>query len=182
MPDTDLAAGYLATAAELLSNYSATESQTDLRKSISCAYYAVFHGLACEAANVLIGLPIEGRSNRAWVEVYRGLEHGLCKDACKKAKKIRFPDGILDFSISFVYLQDARQRADYDPLFRCTVNDARFCLTIAQQAINALSSVDDYDKRAFVTFVLITSKGAQNARSIHKNGIVRHLELPKQEK
>lgn len=169
-PDTKLASAYLQTAQVLLGINDGDPSQADMRKSISCSYGAMYHELACMSANMLAGPLVPERSNKAWVEVYRGLSHGSCKDACSKAKNISFPQAILDFSNNFVQLQDARKRADYDPTFRATIKDATHCLTVAKRAISAVQDVDDYDKRAFATWVLITTPGAKQAREMHRHG------------
>ncbi|MCT4578629.1 hypothetical protein [Donghicola sp.] len=177
MPDTDLAEGYLRTA-ELLANSDDEEpSQTAIRKSISCSYYAIFHGLARTLANSLIGEPVKGRSNRAWVEIYRGLDHGSCKTACKKVVKINFPPAVKDFAHQFVQMQDNRKRADYDPLFRPTRWDALTLIALVRLALEALDGVEDYDKKAFATFVLITTPGAKHSRETHKDGSKRDIIL-----
>lgn len=176
MPDTTLADAYLETSKALVENNNGNPSQTDIRKAISCAYSAVFHALACEAANMLVGAPVSRRSNKAWVEVYRGLGHGTCYSACREAKNIEFPEGIALFASNFVQLQDARKRADYDPIARPTSEIARFCAQNARNAIKSLREAPDYDKTAFATFALITTPGAKHARRIHKNGSVRALD------
>ena len=177
MPDTNLADAHLVTASTLANNNNSSPSQADIRKSISCAYSAVFHTLACVAANMLVGPIIEGRSNKAWVEVYRGLAHGTCKESCKRALKLNFPKGILDFANAFIQLQDARTLADYDPLLRPTRDNAIFCVTLARLAMEALNAAPTYDKTAFVTYVLITTNGAKQSRVHHKNGSTRGLEV-----
>ena len=45
-------------------------SQANLRRTLSTAYYAVFHSLA--------GAIADGR-NEAWHQVYRALEHGSAR-------------------------------------------------------------------------------------------------------
>lgn len=175
MPDTTLADAYLETAQVLANNNDNEPTQADIRKAISCAYSAVFHALACEAANMLVGPVQPERSNKAWVEVYRGLGHGTCKTACRKAKDIEFPEGIGNFANTFVQLQDARKRADYDPIARPTPQNAKFCAAVARKAIDALRGEPEYDKTAFATWVLITTPGATHARDIHKHGNNRDL-------
>ena len=53
--------------------------QSDLKRAISTAYYALHHALAREAADLLVGKGVS-RSTDAWVQVHRSLEHGFAKD------------------------------------------------------------------------------------------------------
>ena len=55
------------------------------------------------------------RSKHAWQQVYRGLEHGRARTACGKGIMKEFPLPIWDFGELFIEMQQARNRADYDP-------------------------------------------------------------------
>ena len=59
--------------------------ETDLRRAVSTAYYAMFHILCANNANMLVGGESADRSSPAWTQVYRGLNH---LDAQRKCKKI----------------------------------------------------------------------------------------------
>ena len=85
-------------------------SQTNLRRAVSTAYYAMFHCLASTAADLLIG-----RSRTpAWHQVYRALEHGRARNACLQKRVMRsFPAEVRDFAEAFVTLQNNRHLADY---------------------------------------------------------------------
>ena len=155
MPDSKLAQSFLSTAKRLVPSAAKHPPQANLRRSISTCYYAVFHALAKTAADSLVGATKSTRPNKAWVEVYRGLAHGACKDACKKAGQIAFPDTLHNFSDAFVQLQESRQRADYDPMYRPTKGEALVFVALAEKSIETLKSVSSKDKKAFVTWVLI---------------------------
>lgn len=170
MPDGRLAQGFLATARRLAPTSAKKPVQANLRRCISTCYYAVFHALAKTAADSLIGATKAARPNKAWVEVYRGLVHGPCKTACKSAKNINFPNDLHDFADAFVQLQDARHRADYDPMYRPTKKEALFFIALAERSISTLKSLPPKDKKAFATWVLITSPGAIQARQLSKEG------------
>lgn len=162
--DEDLADGHLDVAQKLLESENPTQSQ--IRRSISTSYYAVFHALARMCANCLIGRESETRSTNAWVEVYRGLEHGKCKKACESAKNIQFPDAIKNFAETFIQLQEARCQADYNPKSNQEHDaaQAHSLLSVAESSIASLRGAKDIDKRAFAAWVLITASGAEKAR------------------
>jgi hypothetical protein len=173
MPDPKLPEGFLI-AAEKLIGSAGKPAQGQLRRAISTCYYAVFHALAKLCADSLIGSTKASRPNNAWVEVYRGIGHGLCKDACFRAKTIPgFPPELHDFSDAFIQLLDARENADYNPLVRPTKQDALFFVSLARKSISALRGVRSVDKRAFAAWVLITSPGAMAARKRTGNRAMR---------
>ena len=175
MPDAKLASGFIRTAKRLVPASAKRPTQANLRRAISTSYYAVFHALAKTSADSLVGATKSKRPNKAWVEVYRGLSHGPCHTACKKAKNISFPPAIHDFSDAFIQLQEARHLVDYDPMVRPNKEQALFYVRLAENSIEALKSVSALDKKAFATWMLITSPGAANARQRIKEGQLRGL-------
>ena len=162
MPDAKLADGHLAVAKRLAATKRPTQSE--IRRSISSSYYAMFHALARTCANALVGKTPSRRPNKAWVEVYRGLSHGICQRACKRASQVDFPGSVKNFADAFQQLQEQRHRADYDPNTRFTKFDGETWCELARLSIASLRSASDVDKRAFATWVLISSRGAENAR------------------
>lgn len=165
MPDATLARGLIGSAKSLCpANMLRRPKQANLRRAVSAAYYAVFHELALTCANALVGTNKSNRSNKAWVEVYRGLEHGATKKACQRARRVGFPQEIKDFADAFEQLQEARHAADYDPIVRLSKVEALGYITLAEDSIASLKQVIRKDKVAFATWVLITSKGADTAR------------------
>lgn len=165
MPDTSLAKGLIETARALCPEEGTRKpKQASLRRAVSAAYYAVFHHLARTCADALVGTSKAKRPNKAWVEVYRGLDHGAAKNACQGAGNVAFPQGIKDFADAFKQLQSARYSADYDPMIRLTKVQALSFITLANDSISALDGAGKRDKLAFATWVLITSKGATDAR------------------
>lgn len=162
MPDAKLADGHLAVAKRLATTKRPTQSE--IRRSISSSYYAVFHALARTCANALVGKTPSRRPNKAWIEVYRGLSHGVCQKACSQASKVSFPDSIHNFADCFQQLQEVRHRADYDPSTKFEKKDAETWFELAQLSITSLRAASNVDKKAFATWVLISSQGAKSAR------------------
>ena len=59
--------------------------QADLKRAISTAYYALFHAMAKDAADMLVGVGAD-RPDKAWTQLYRALQHGDAKNAIKLAE------------------------------------------------------------------------------------------------
>lgn len=164
MPDGELADGMIEAARSLFASGGSPSSDANLRRAISTAYYAVFHALAKVCADCLVGTDETIRPKKAWVEVYRGLDHGTSKNACEQARNIGFPDEVKEFAAAFRRLQEARHLCDYDPLVRPTEQETEFYVALAQRSVSALREAREKDRLAFATWTLITSKGAQQAR------------------
>lgn len=73
----------LISAAEaLLASNKGRPTTASRNRAMSTAYYAMFHCLAQDCADLLIGRTSSSRSAGAWRQVYRSLEHGLAKTQC----------------------------------------------------------------------------------------------------
>lgn len=72
----------IASSRALISPISPDNQPTDeaLRRAISTAYYAMFHALAANNADCIVGTAHDLLSRHAWDRVYRGLEHGLANE------------------------------------------------------------------------------------------------------
>lgn len=169
-PDERIADGNLSVARELAAAGGLKPPQASLRRAVSTSYYAVFHALAKVCADRLVGATRSRRPNKAWVEVYRGLVHGNCVTACEAARNIAFPQDLKDFADAFVQLQRARESCDYDPMVRLNRNETLTYIALAGEAIDRLRSAAATDQVAFATFLLITTKGAKNARTKVNSG------------
>lgn len=134
-------------------------SRADLRRAVSTTYYALFHALAECCANTLIGATPRNRSQQAWRQTYRALDHRHAKEQCSRLEINRFPQEIQAFATSFADLQNQRHTADYDPypnqsstfFYR---HDVLKLITEAEQAISSLNSATPLDLRAFAAYVL----------------------------
>lgn len=128
--------------------------ETDLRRAISTAYYALFHCLAACCANTLIGGPGSNRDMRAWNRMYRSLEHGIARQRCRHSDITTFPVSIQNFAIEFVDMQDRRHAADYayDAEFR--KSDVIRDIARIENVIADFNAVDISDRRAFAVHVL----------------------------
>lgn len=147
----------IATARRLAKASPKRPQQSDLKRGVSTAYYALFHALARDCADLLVGTG-ETRSEPAWAQVYRTLEHGVAKNSCKAAASRGFPSSIVSFADTFVVLQEERHRADYDPLVRYVRAEVLVLIDNCEQAIRDLASAPRSDRKAFVIWVLFQKK------------------------
>jgi uncharacterized protein (UPF0332 family) len=105
-------AGYLATLS------SSAFDQACLRRSISTAYYALFHLLIHEAAQRWTGSP------EARLGLERAFKHNNMKEISEAVSKgawkswrtprLAIPNELQEVAAAFVTLQEARHVADYD--------------------------------------------------------------------
>ena len=129
-------------------------SQASLRRAVSTTYYALFHCMAENCANMLVGEPGSGRSLPAWHQAYRALEHGRAKQRCGQDLIYQFPTEIQEFAKRFAIMQDRRQTADYDPSVSFTQSAVIEDIDLAELRIAQFRRASERDRRAFAAFVL----------------------------
>ena len=105
---------------------------------------------------MMIGGKGATKSKHAWRQVYRALEHGTAKNACKNTKLVGlFPRAIEDFANRFVVMQFKRHAADYDPYVRFTKAEALQDVLESEGVIERFLAVDPTERRAFAAHVLL---------------------------
>lgn len=147
-------AGLLGTARRLAQASPSRPRQSDLNRAISTAYYALFHAVARSNADRLVGTGVN-RSNKAWVQAYRALDHGSGKTACQQVPSLGFSPGLVIVAQAFTALQEARHKADYDPDFRPSRRDALAAVAQAELAIAELKQSTLQDRSAFAVQLLV---------------------------
>ena len=141
----------MGTARRLTEPGASQPTQADLRRAVSTAYYALFHSLARAGADLLTG------ANRgpAWHRVYRALEHGKAREACRQRAAMRaFPMEIRAFAEAFRALQEDRHRADYALESQFSKRDVLAIIRNAETAIGKFEEVAVRHQRAFAVHVL----------------------------
>lgn len=130
--------------------------EANLRRAVSTAYYAMFHCLAVCCADMLVGGVGSGRSEPAWRQVYRALEHGAARQRCNRTAIIqKFPEEVRDFAEKFAIMQQKRHQADYAP--EADVDKAAVLQDIndVAEAIAKFQRVPVKDRRAFAVYLLL---------------------------
>lgn len=129
----------------LAEKWSDSDEQAAIRRSISSAYYALFHHLASEAAKVFFPEQSDKMLHAATV---RALDHRTMKSVClgfagmanhkRQVEELlceaEIPEPLYELSRAFVDLQALRQSADYDIATEFTTADAEACCAIAREA------------------------------------------------
>ena len=59
--------------------------QSDLKRAQSTACYAMFHALCRNCADTVVGKTKANRSQRAWIQAYRAMDHKHAKKQCKNS-------------------------------------------------------------------------------------------------
>ena len=131
-----------------------------LRRAVSSAYYALFHGLAKSCADILVGAGEIEANTRAWAITYRALDHGAARTACRNVTEDTFPKGILDFARNFIALQEQRHAADYDPRLQLTRAIVDVEIDRARTVLIGLEDLSPADRRAFAAHVLFRRRTA----------------------
>ena len=147
---------FIATARDLAqASTRGRPRQTNLRRAVSTTYYALFHAIAACCADTLVGGPNSNRSEGAWLQVYRALEHGYARRRCAHRDIEKFPDEVQDFANQFVQMQQERHRADYSPAGTFYKDWVLQKIAEAEYQLGRFSRVPLRDRRAFAVHVLM---------------------------
>ena len=137
-----LAGELLDTAKYLLRQNNNRPTDAAIRRSISMAYYALFHLLIEDAVIHLV--PETGQQT----SLARSFDHGKMKQVCKAIGEGRHPflgstvpDALKQLTATFVDLQDQRHDADYNRTRFFTKADARESVSRVEKALRLWSAV-----------------------------------------
>jgi hypothetical protein len=136
------------------------DQQGYLRRAISTAYYALFHGVCQLIADALVRPDTPISLNRAWLHVYRALDHGKVENRLGAlvggGPALRdFPGDVLLIAATFRQLKAARHRADYDPLHQHAPLDARNALAQAELGLQAIARLDPKHRASLGVWLLL---------------------------
>ena len=135
-------------------------SQTELRRAVSCTYYAMFHTLAASNANSLVGeLPAEQR-NWAWRQAYRALDHRPARNKLGRAGLGgRFPHDVRAFGEQFAIAQQMRHSADYDPYEELHATTVSELINNAEAYILAFNRIPMDIRRQLAIHIVTSPRG-----------------------
>ncbi len=130
--------------------------ETNLRRAVSTAYYALFHSLAECCADSIAGSRQANRNSDAWLRVYRRLDHGTARMRFRNKTEIRkFPAEVQRFANFFSEMQLRRQLADYAPDAAFEREEIRQRITESEDIIIQFENVSIRRRRAFAIYVIM---------------------------
>ena len=132
---------------------------TRLRRAVSTAYYAMFHALARNSADTLVGESATQRATETWRRIYRALEHRTAYRELRESALTDFSTEIKEFGSTFRSLQVWRHRADYDPHSRLSRANTVSLINEAEAAINGLLDASTAERQELTARVLFPSRG-----------------------
>ena len=129
-----------------------------LGKAVSTAYYAMFHALAQNNAETLVGDSGTERATIAWSRTYRALEHRAAYRQLRETQLTNFSGPVREFGVTFRALQEYRHRADYDPQSQFSRLEALSLIGAAESAIRNFLTATSEERRDLAAHVLFTSR------------------------
>lgn len=149
-----LSSDLITTARQLAHVHQRRPRQADLRRSISTAYYALFHGLAVVAASCLIGTNSAAQKTPAWRRVYRALNHQTIKKSCGLKEAQNYSQDFAIFVGLFPGLQERRHPVDYYPTVRFKQGEAFSTVSDAESALVGLQTAQREEQLDFITLAV----------------------------
>ena len=153
----------IVTARRTVGTGPGAPKRSDLCRAVSTTYYALFHCLARNCADTLVGRTRGYRSGPAWRQAYRALEHGHARSQCSRGTIRAFPSEIGTLAELFVDQQHKRERADYDPEppeGHWTKSEVEEGVDRATDAIDGFYAAPLRDRQAFAVFVLMKNRNS----------------------
>lgn len=158
--------GHLFEQAEwLITRRAGRPRQVDIRRSISAAYYALFHASIAAAVDQFVGVKDRDRSHYGLV--YRSVDHKWLRELCKEVQKPTlsnkfrpyepphgFGANIVAFAVAAVELQEKRLAADYDVMIYMNQSDATLVIKTARAALRRFNGASKARRVAFLSLLL----------------------------
>ena len=133
--------------------------ETNLRRAVSTAYYALFHCLAECCADMIVGGSGANRNRAAWLRVYRGLQHRTARNRCLEQNIVAdFSAELQGFARVFADMQPARNSADYDPDAEFSRKVVLKYISDSENVIRQFPNAPIADRRAFAVHVLVDAR------------------------
>ena len=131
--------------------------QAMLKRAISTAYYAMFHALCNNNANLIAGLSMDPPAREAWTRTYRSLDHGPARSRLSGMRTLTVP-AVQQFVMAFALLQEQRQNADYNPHSRYLRDQVVTLIDLAEAATTALMATSPAVRRPLAALVLLRER------------------------
>ena len=132
--------------------------QAHFRRAISTAYYAMFHALLQNNADMLYGRETSQPRSPGWTAIYRALTHTRARSKMAPRNLSAFPDTINDFAATFLDLQQQREEADYNPNAIFTYSGTVNAINRAANDISEFFGTNEDDLKALAAHLLFDNR------------------------
>lgn len=132
--------------------------QAHFRRAISTAYYAMFHALLQNNADMLYGRETSQPKSLGWTAIYRALTHTRARSKMAPRNMAGFPDAIADFAATLLDLQQQREDADYNPNAIFTYSGTVNAINRADNDISGFFDNSDDDLRVLAAHLLFDNR------------------------
>jgi len=143
--------------------------QADLRRAISGAYYALFHAILTQTADVLVGR--KNRDSPRYKLVYRSVPHAAIRAVCENIIKPQLPiryvpyeprggfgPDLVAVATAFIELYEKRHLADYDPLYHVTRSDAELATGTSATALDLFRNANPVARNVFLYLAVFSPR------------------------
>jgi uncharacterized protein (UPF0332 family) len=157
-------------AERLIEPTPAKPRQVDIRRAVSTAYYARFHGLLTAAGDEFIG--VTKHTTTEYALLYRSITHAWLRQLCDGLKgpqpiarfKAHTPIGgfgpdIQALALAVLDLQEKRHTADYDPLARVRTADALLAIRTGRRALEHFTRASTESRKRFLALLVFPPRG-----------------------
>jgi len=140
------------------SDLDAATRAAQLNKAVSAAYYAMFHALAQNNADRLVGDSEADRDSAAWHRTYRALEHRTAYRQLNENRVADFSSPVRVFGSAFRTMQELRHRADYEPRSQFSPAVTLNLIAEAESAITDFLTATAAERRELAAHVLFPAR------------------------
>ncbi len=134
------------------------QHQAHLRRAASSVYYALFHSLLQNNADMLLGASAGVPPSTEWTTVYRTLSHDRAQSKMRQAITMKFPHAITNLQALLETLYLNRLSADYDPSSTFTLATISNHIEQADAAIIDFLSAPEAQRRLLAVHLLFNPR------------------------
>ena len=145
----------------MVSNLLANRADSDafLRRAVSTMYYAIFHAICIDVADLWIGADEVSRLDPAWLHVYRSVNHSALRKACNDEKLIRvYPPQCRRLAEIILFALEDRHEADYNPHSAFAQSEVKNKIVVTEKTLQEFLALDISVRRSFLAHLVLPAR------------------------
>ena len=122
-------------------------------------YYAIFHAICIDVADLWVGADEVSRLDPAWLHVYRSVNHSALRKACNNEKLIgMYPAQCQRLAYILLEALEDRHEADYNPYSTFKQSDVMKKIVETEKAIQEFLALDISVRRSFLAYLVLPGR------------------------